>query len=420
MSNHLAVATVTAALCRMLQVAANHDAPAMGAGVANLRPNTPADQLPSPGINVFLYQVTPSRAGRNADLPTRRADGQVVQRPRAALELHYLLSFHGKDGDFEPQILLASAVRALHEKPVLDRSTIELVKQEVAALAFTDLADAVDLVRFTPAALSLEEMSKLWSVFFQTPYALSVAYQASLVFVDAQIEEPAPALPVKEAELVVVPAVGPIIEAVLVRPAPGQPATEQPILAGQILVLMGRALGGDVIRVPSPVPGGGSGVLTPSDAAAPLVRIDGIDAVTSAATDSSVDVPIPAGLSAGPHTVRVLRRVPFGTPPSPHPVLSSNEVGFLLCPMITPVLGSASIHVTFSPALAGKQKVALLLNRIGGPAKAYRIDAPAGFAPGMSLDFPLPENGIESGEYLVRVLVDGAESPVGPSLTVGP
>jgi len=81
MSNHLAIATVTATLSRTLAAAVGTDVSA--ANVTTLRP----DDAPERGVNVYLYQVTPDAAWRNADLPTRRDDGRLAQRPRVALDL---------------------------------------------------------------------------------------------------------------------------------------------------------------------------------------------------------------------------------------------------------------------------------------------------------------------------------------------
>jgi hypothetical protein len=53
----------------------------------------------------------------------------------------------------------------------------------------------VEQIKFTPLAISLEELSKLWSVFFQTPYALSVAYQGTVVLIESE-EQAQPGLPV--------------------------------------------------------------------------------------------------------------------------------------------------------------------------------------------------------------------------------
>jgi hypothetical protein len=186
MSNFLAIATVTATLGRVLQGAVGADVP--GALVTAVRPDGPNSGVPDTGVNLFLYQVTPNAQWRNQDLPTRRADGTVAQRPQAALDLHYLLSFYGAEVELEPQRLLGSALRTLHARPLLDRAAVVNAIAANAFLAGSDLADAVESVRFTPMSLNLEELSKLWSVFFQTTYVLSVAYRASVVLLTADAQ----------------------------------------------------------------------------------------------------------------------------------------------------------------------------------------------------------------------------------------
>src|SRR5829696_4573415 len=183
MSNFLAVATVTATLSRTLSATVGTDVSAVN--VTTLRP----DDAPERGVNVYLYQVGPNDAWRNADLPTRRDDGGLVQRPRVALDLQYLLSFYGDEAQFEPQRMLGSVVRTLHTRPVLTR---EMIRDTVSDpdntfLASSNLADEIELIKFTPGSFSLEELSKLWSVFFQTPYTLSVAYQASVVLIEPEV-----------------------------------------------------------------------------------------------------------------------------------------------------------------------------------------------------------------------------------------
>src|ERR1043166_9830971 len=112
MSSYLAIATVTAALQQMLQTA-------LGNAVANAnvgfsRPDAGGGSG-APLVNLFLYQGTPNPAYRNADLPTRRPDGTLVKRPQAALDLHYLFTFHGDDSQLEPQRLLGAVTSTLHE-----------------------------------------------------------------------------------------------------------------------------------------------------------------------------------------------------------------------------------------------------------------------------------------------------------------
>src|SRR4051794_38865167 len=129
MSNHLAIATVTATLCQVLQESVDNDQPAVsGARVTNDRPSKLETASPAPGVNVFLYQVTPNAAWRNTDLPSRRGNGvDVLRRPRVALDLHYLLTIHGNETELEPQRLLGSVARALHATPQLDRKRIRSV-----------------------------------------------------------------------------------------------------------------------------------------------------------------------------------------------------------------------------------------------------------------------------------------------------
>src|SRR5215216_5475616 len=104
MSNFLSIATVTATLSQLIQAAIGTDVP--GATVSTIRPDgNGGNNIPDIGVNLYLYQVTPNIAWRNADLPTRNSDGQAVQRPRAAIDLHYLLTFFGNEVQLEPQRL---------------------------------------------------------------------------------------------------------------------------------------------------------------------------------------------------------------------------------------------------------------------------------------------------------------------------
>ncbi len=104
-----------------------------------------------------------------------------MQKPQAALTLNYLFSFFGDEANLEPQRLLGRGGAA-------DARASSLVKHDIiqtianppydTILSAADLADQLDLVRFTPLNFSLEELSKAWSIFYQSPYVLSVAYQA--------------------------------------------------------------------------------------------------------------------------------------------------------------------------------------------------------------------------------------------------
>jgi hypothetical protein len=194
MSNYLAIATVTAALRSILQEAATVAVP--GATVTLKRPDhANTENADKASINLYLYQASPNTTWRNADLPTRLADGRLLQRPQIAMDLYYLLSFYGSELEMEPQRLLGNVALALHTQAILQADTIQQAINNISFLAQSDLSKQVEQVKFNALNLSLEELSKLWSVFFQVPYTLSIAYSASAVLIDADIT-PIEVLPV--------------------------------------------------------------------------------------------------------------------------------------------------------------------------------------------------------------------------------
>ena len=393
MSNFLAIATVTAALRRLLQTAASEAV--AGAIVRTGRPEAPAGGgVVAAGIDLYLFRVLPNPALANDDLPTRRADASLMQRPRLALDLHYLLTFRGNETDLEPQRLLGNAARTLHATPMLGKSLITLAIGDFAFLSgppASDLADAFELVKLTPMHLSLEELSKLWSVFFQTPYNLSVAYQASVVVLEGT-ETPLQALPVLERDLYVLPFDHALIERVESAAGP-----ERPIFAGDTLVLRGSSLRRNPTRV--------------------VVR--GIQVDPLSVTADEVRVPLstptfPANtLRAGAQGVSVLHPVMMGKPPVAHGGFESNVAAFVLRPRLTAAAAPDSTHVnaTLSPPVGKGQRAVLLLNTMpAATPAAYVFARPPAAADAATIGFEL--SGVPAGTYLVRVQIDGGETPV--------
>jgi hypothetical protein len=195
MSNYLAIATVTAVLRDILQEAANAAVP--GATVTTRRPEAANDSGQNkPVVNIFLYRVTPNAAWRNIDIEIRHpgpgkpgdsAKGWTEKRSQIPLNLDYLFSFYGNELELEPQRLLGSVVSAVHAHPRLSPQAIQDTVGRAPHLRDSTLDLQVaqtEYVKLTPISLSLEELSKLWSVFFQVPYALSVAYEAAAVLIE--------------------------------------------------------------------------------------------------------------------------------------------------------------------------------------------------------------------------------------------
>lgn len=401
MSNFLAVATVTATLQGILQTPVGNDV--SGANVTLGPPNASGDG--NPRVNLYLYQVTPNAALRNSNLPTRDSAGQLVSRPRVALDLHYLLTFYGNEDQFVPQRLLGSVLRTFQSVPVLTRKSIRSAISSPShslILGQSNLADEVEMVKFSPLSLSLEELSKLWSVFFQTPYVLSVAYQGSVVLIESE-DSHQTSLPVRQRNLYVTSFRQPVIEEVS-----SQDETNQPIVIGDTLVIRGQRLIGETTHIR----------IGDSDLISPLAVSD------TEITLNLAEPPLDAGtLRAGVHGVQVVHSKMLGTPPTPHRGVESNVAPFVLHPSITNVTASTSgagdlrmtnVVVTLTPPLQTGQRVVLLLNRVGTiPAdepRAYSFAAKSANASNSMTFSGL--KGVTAAVYLVRVQVDGAESPL--------
>ncbi|CDR15916.1 DUF4255 domain-containing protein [Streptomyces iranensis] len=200
MSNGLAFATVTQALALLI---ANNLRPEIDIAVTVDTRRPPAEPPTEPTINIFLYQVTPNASLRTTDLPTRASDGTLLKRPAAAMDLHYLISAYGEESELVGQRLIGTVVRILHEIPMLPKDVIEEAARR-PYLTGSDLADAVQRVRFTPTQMDVDETSKLWGMLYQTPYVLSVCYQGSLVLIEGR-ERPVPAKPVERSTVRVLP-----------------------------------------------------------------------------------------------------------------------------------------------------------------------------------------------------------------------
>jgi Pvc16 N-terminal domain len=398
MSNYLAIATVTAALQQILQTPV---ADAVGGATVGFnRPDGTGTGHASPLVNVYLYQVTPNSAYRNDDLPTRRSDGILVQKPQAALDLHYLFTFHGDDDQLEPQRMLGAVVRTLHAQPLLSTQNIQAAAIQFGFLASSGLDSQVERVKFTPTALSLDEFTKLWSAFFQVEYSLSAAYQASLVLIESD-DTPQEAPPVAARNVYALPFRRPTITQVV-----SQAGTNQPILPGSTLVVKGSQL------------------LAPLT----LVRTGAIVTAPSTVTDKAIILPVPADLAAGVQGLQVTQQLQIGTPPEPHSGFESNVAPFVLHPVIVPQTATASqISVDITPVVQAGQRAMLLLNEATSPPPpapaAYTFALPPLASDTNNLTFDLTNVKGGGTTYFVRVSVDGAESPMDldpNSTTFGP
>jgi hypothetical protein len=392
MSNALAIAAVTETLVNL--VTAHIDAANVtGAQVTALAPDD--SSLPNPGVNIFLYQVTPNKAYRNADLPTRDANGNLLRKPMAALDLHYLFTFYGNESAREQQRLLGAVTLALHANPLLPRSMIQAVQAATPFLITSTLDVQHELIRFTPVVFSLEELSKLWSFLLKIDYVLSTAYLASVVLIETDDAVPPPALPVLSYTATAAASGQPVISRIVASPDP-----TKPILAGGNIDLLGSNLA---------APSGGS----------TQVLINGAVQTATTITPTRITLALPSSLQAGAQTAQIMQPLSLGVPPVLHSGtgVASSIAAFVLLPAITP--GSVSVKpgpalaLTVTPQVQAGQRVVLQLTSQATPATTRLFDGGTLTAPSAALSIPIP--GLGAGNYFVQVLVDGASSPPAPA-----
>ena len=419
MSDFLTIATVTEALRQLVQAGAR-DAGFSGAEALVLRPSSnltgghPAGHS-NAFVGLYPYQILPNTHWRNTNVSNRRSDGSLVRGTRSAYDLYFLVTCYGDDIQLEPQRVLGALLRRLASEPVLTKAMIR--DATFGALAGNNLETEVEAIKFSLLALSLEEFSKLWSVFFQTTYNISIAVQASVIFIDGK-ETPGPALPVNRRNIYVRPVDQMVIDQILSQKTPAAPVgVNQPIVAGDILILSGRQLRGEVTSV----------------------RIGGLEVVPDSVTETQIKVPLKSppflvdSLRAGVLGAQVIHRLNMGSPAAPHQGFESNVAAFVLRPAITVgavtvtsttvidgvTYRDANVRINLAPKAGLDQKLALLLNEYDPPAeraaRAYRFEIKMPAAPPSAVDdVDASLKNVAAGTYLVRMQVDGAESLLDP------
>ncbi len=349
-------------------------------------------------LNLFLYHVTYNQGWREVGQPTRGSNGDPIGRAPLALDLHYLLSAYSA-GDYEAQIMLGLGMQALHEIPILFRQKIQdvfaaPVTEVDKALATADIANQLEMLKITPQQLTTDELAKLWTA-FPSKFRVSAGYAVTVALIETKAPFTAP-LPVLTQKVTVIPFVEPSIDAIL-------PQLVAYTAGASITIEGSNLLGKNTVVIFDGAPS------TPQT---PTMIGDG----------SAVSVTLPV-LLAGINTLRVVRQVDLGESPLTT-IVESNVASFVLQPIIKtisvgapdPTTHLTPVTATLDPPLAATQTISILLaekNAAPGAALlSYAFDA----AP---QDITLPDTvifrtqGVVPGKsYLVRVRVDGANSPL--------
>ena len=425
MSTALGIASVTHVLKDLLNDGLiNHDV--MGIVNSNVQVTAlPPDRIETgpnteqTGLNLFLYQTRLNPGWRNEGQLAFDGQGQRINNPPLALDLHYFLTAYGAE-ELHAEILMGYGMQLLHETPVLTRDAIRLslsappvvapagLPPALRALATSALAEQVEQIKISPESLGAEEMSRLWTA-FQAKYRLTAGYKVTVVLIQRE-KSTRSALPVASRMVSVQPFRQPVIDRIESQADDAAPImANQKILTGHRLIVFGQQLADDLVNV----------------------TIDGTTMVTEPVTDSQIRLIVPDTVLSGAHALQVVHQRLLGKPPVPHRADSSNVAAFVLSPTVPTAVGAVvftpgavnaggvwedKLMVPVKPGIGPGQRAVVLLNEVtGGVGKAYSFVAPTiplntPVAPAVT--FPVQQ--IKPGTYLVRIQVDGAES----SLTI--
>ncbi|AVH72280.1 DUF4255 domain-containing protein [Nostoc sp. 'Lobaria pulmonaria (5183) cyanobiont'] len=412
MSNVLSIAAVTAVLKVLLENGLVSDPIAASVGdviVTALPPDrisVEADERAQ--INLFLYQVTQNRNVDWVSQEFRSRHSRINGNPRSAipplaLDLHYLLTAYGAK-DFQAELLLGYAMHLLHKTPAITSDIIEntlinasttntssAFSQAVATVSVSDLAEQIGQIKLTPEFFNMEETSKLWSA-LQTHYRPSATYLASMVLIESSND--------KSESFYMMPLSQPNIEQVI---APTK--TEKMIVAGTKLVIRGKRLRGEITRVRF---GNTETLLVPQEV-----------------KETQISLLVPPDLYARVQGVQVVHLTMGNNAGQTNHLVESNVAAFVLHPTITAFvtqvensgenLRTAEITVKFQPKVGKAQRVVLLLNEV---LNEVSDDSPVAYSflaapPTQDTDaIMIPVKNVKPGTYIVRVRVDGAESPL--------
>ncbi|NEO87237.1 MAG: DUF4255 domain-containing protein [Spirulina sp. SIO3F2] len=399
MSNHLALATVTATLQRLLQAAVQGDV--SGSRVTTLRPDAIGTATPAAGVNLFLYHIPMNYIWGNAlEIKRRQRPGEMAKRSRTALDLHYMISFYGNDAELEPQRLLGSVIRTLTDQESITKQDIidTLDDSNLQYLSFSDLPEKVTEISFSPLNLTLEELSKVWSVFFQTPYCLSVAYKATVVMIEGEAMSEQP-IPISGRQM---GNMSPLAGRPRIKEVTAEEGRFHPIETMTTLLIRGKYL---------------KGYQT-------MVRIGEVEVAPSKLEDNELLLPletIPIELlAAGVQSLQVVYQQSEPKDDESGSVVESNVAPFVLRPTVVDIAVKnlrgtntsprrCTVVITVNLAINQSQNVLLALNELAA-------DQPVNYSFEVKHDLPETKEltvdieGIKSGDYLVRLFVDGAET----------
>ena len=359
--------------------------------VANLPPHKVRDAHPSQNVvNVFLYRTDLNAAWRNLPLPSQTKAGEDGPPP-LALNLEYLVTAYGEDDrEDAAHFFLGQAMRVLHDRAILPRAAFKSV------LPKAKVHLQIEQVTITPKPLSIEELSKLWSI-LGTQLRISATYLVTVLLIDSRAATKS-GLPVltrgpQDSGVVALASMPPALD--FARAASGLPA----VRLGEDVAVLGQRLDSNglsaLVRHP----------LLGQPVELPVTGIDAgrVNVTLPAATGGSG---VSAAWPAGVYSLSLLVTRPN------LPRWTTNEVPFALAPSITVTPKTNTnpgsdfeVTIEATPQVREEQSVIAIWDDRQFVPKSVTTPADADAVTTVIFDAPG-----DLGMHRVRLRVDGIDS----------
>jgi hypothetical protein len=203
--------------------------------------------LAGPRINLYLMQVIENAGLKNQEIPGR-GHPAAYGHPPLSLDLRYLMTTYGQledqeEGDLSAQTILGDAMRVLNDFG--NRIDQLKIVNPVAGtpgdpILDPDLAQEFERLKVVLHPMSLDDITKVWSVASEVNFRRSVVYEVTVV----QIETPAPRVrpqPVETRRIIMTVRKRPeIVDAYVSPVAPGDAIGETRVRIGDEITLIGQ------------------------------------------------------------------------------------------------------------------------------------------------------------------------------------
>jgi hypothetical protein len=152
-------------------------------------------ELAGPRVNLYLMQVIENASLKNQEIPDH-GHPAAYGHPPLSLDLRYLMTTYGQledqeEGDLSAQTILGDAMRVMNDFG--NRIDQLAIINPVAGtpgdpILDPDLAQEFERLRIVLHPMSLDDITKVWSVASEINFRRSVVYEVTVV----QIETPTP------------------------------------------------------------------------------------------------------------------------------------------------------------------------------------------------------------------------------------